>query len=80
MSLNERKEAYKQIHTKASELGMSEDAYRNTLKALTGFTSCTDLRPNELNTVLHFFNAQGSSHAYNPNEIVTDEEALAVLG
>lgn len=80
MSLNERKEAYKQIHIKAQELGLTDEAYRNTLKALTGFTSCTDLRPIELNTVLRFFNAQDSSQVYNPTEVVTDEEALAVLG
>ena len=77
MSLTERKEAYKQIHVKAKALGMGEDAYRNTLKALTGYSSCTELRPNELNTVLRFFNAQTCPQV---NEVVTDEEAADILG
>jgi phage gp16-like protein len=86
MSLNERKEAYKQIHIKAKALGMGEDAYRNTLKALTGFESCTDLRPNELNTVLRFFNAQQttatahrSTPVNHPSDCFCDECALGVL-
>lgn len=83
MSLNDRKEAYKQIHVKAKELGLGEDAYRNTIKALTGFTSCTDLRPNELQTVLNFFNtselATDKTDKTHPSDCFCDACAAEVL-
>ncbi len=75
MSLNERKEAYKQIHVKAKELGLGEDAYKNTLKALTGFTSCTDLRPTELLNVIDFLT---KSDTHSP-DCSCDDCALEVL-
>lgn len=69
MSLNDRKEAYKQIHIKAKAMGLCEDAYRNTLKALTGFSSCTELRPDELKSVLDFFNSTelGTDKKHHPD-------------
>lgn len=77
MSLNERYETYKEIHSKAEELGLSEEAYRNTLKSLTGFSSCTELRPNELRAVLTFLNNQVSSS--HPVDCFCDACALEVL-
>ncbi|MCA9839268.1 MAG: DUF1018 domain-containing protein [Trueperaceae bacterium] len=78
MSLSERYKFYQDIHALADKLGMNEDSYRQMLVELTGFSSCVELRPSELREVLKHLKVQAGL-VYNPAEIVSDEEALAVL-
>ena len=78
MTLAQRKQHYANIHIKAKQLNLSEQAYRNTLYLLTGQRSCTTMRPDELKKVDAYL-----SEATTPkpqHETVTDEEALAILG
>ncbi len=78
MSIHERIDYYREIHALANKLGMDDNSYRQMLFGLTGFHSCVDLRPSELKDVLKQLKVQAGL-AYNPAEIVSDEDALAVL-
>ena len=78
MSLNERKETYKQIHIAANKLKLNETARRNVYDLLVGQRTLVDMRPTELATVADFFKEQ-TTPKFTPH-YVSDEEALAVLG
>lgn len=59
MSAAQRQRLIKLVHVGKRELGMSMDAYRDTLQAITGKRSASDLSALELERVLGKFKAAG---------------------
>jgi phage gp16-like protein len=64
------------IHALKCSLNLSEEAYRSSLYLITGKHHARDLDYVECLGVVNFFEAQ----AKPAREVVTDEEALAILG
>ena len=72
-----RKAAYGRIHQLAKRLELPDDAYRLTLRALTGKTSCKDLDDGELEYVELSLRVLVGERT--PQPACSDAEALAIL-
>lgn len=73
-----RHAAYGRIHALKAKLSLPEPAYRLTLRALTGKSSCTDLDDRQLSHVEQFLRLELGRRAVLVQ--TSDAEALELLG
>lgn len=70
------------IHALARDLELGEAAYRSVLYCLTGKRSAAELDASERGKVIAFMASEltAKRRAAYAREVVSDEEALAILG
>ena len=76
----ERQRDLATIHQTAREIGLSEFAYRALLTETTGRDSCLLMTSAERRQIIDTLEAEAASRRPAPPEVVTDAQALEILG